>query len=408
MTSMMPEPQMPVTRGVGRKGGVVGPGVGADDAEAGLLRHRVDLDALDGTGRGALAGGDSGALEGGAGRGGAGEDAGGVAEEDLGVGTDVDDEHQLLGAVRALGERHRGGVGTDVAGDAGQDVDARVGVEAEVDLLGPEVERVGGGEGEGRLAELGRVDAEQEVVHDRVADDHRLEDQRAVDPGLGRRLPGEIVERGADGPRHLGGAARVQHRVGDAGHQVLAEADLRVHQAGRGEDLAGLEVAEVAGDGGRADVDGEAVDRALVEARPDVEDARLGAVAVDGDGDAPAALAERGLEHLQGAEVALGVGDAPLLGEGALEALEVAGGVVHVGLGDLDVVEAGRGVHDDGAGLGALADHLLVDLGLGRHVDDGVATDLGRQPRRRPGRGRGRGHSAPRRRSRPRGRLRRR
>ena len=52
------------------------------------------------------------------------------------------------------------------------------GWQAELDLLGPEVERVGGGEREGRLAELGRVDAEEQVVHDRVADDHRLEDQR--------------------------------------------------------------------------------------------------------------------------------------------------------------------------------------------------------------------------------------
>ena len=81
--------------------------------------------------------------------------------------------------LRALGEGDGGGVGADVAGDAGQDVDAGVLVQAELDLLGPEVERVGGGEREGGLAELGRVDAEDEVVHDRVADDHRLEDQLA-------------------------------------------------------------------------------------------------------------------------------------------------------------------------------------------------------------------------------------
>ena len=53
----------------------------------------------------------------------------------------------------------------------------------------------------------------------------------------------------------------------------------------------------------------------------------------------------------------------PLLGQRPLEALQVAGGLVHVGLGDLDVVEAGGGVERDGAGLGALADDLLVDLG---------------------------------------------
>ena len=50
---------------------------------------------------------------------------------------------------------------------------------------------------------------------------------------------------------------------------------------------------------------------------------------------------------------------------------------MHVGLGDLDVIEPGRRVHDDRPSLGALADHLLVDLGLGRHVDDDVGLDLG-------------------------------
>ena len=66
----------------------------------------------------------------------------------------------------------------------------------------------------------------------------------------------------------------------------------------------------------------------------------------------------------------------PLLGQRALEPLQVAGGLVHVGLGHLDVVEPGGGVEGDGAGLGALADDLLVDLALGRHVDDDVAEDL--------------------------------
>ena len=66
----------------------------------------------------------------------------------------------------------------------------------------------------------------------------------------------------------------------------------------------------------------------------------------------------------------------PLLGQRPLEALQVAGGLVHVGLGHLDVVEPGGGVERDGAGLGALAHDLLVDLGLGGHVDDGVAEEL--------------------------------
>ncbi len=359
------------------EGGVVGPEVAADDAEAGLFRDRVNLDALDGAGGGALAGRDLRALEGGTRGGGAGEDAGAVAEEDLGVGADVDHEHQVVGELGRLREGDGGGVGAHVAGNAGQDVDAGVGVEAEFDLLGPEVERVGGGEREGCLAELGGVDAEQEVVHDRVADDHGLEDQGRGDAGFGGGLDGQRVEGLSDRAGHLLRATGVHHRVGDAAHQVFAEADLRVHQAGGGADLAGGEIAEVAGDGGRADVDGEAVDGAVVEARPDVQDARLRAIGVDGTGDLPVALAQRGLQHLQGAQVALDAVELPLLGQRPFEALQVTGGLVHVWFGYLDVVEAGGGVEGDGAGLGALADHLAVDLALGRDVDDGVGEELG-------------------------------
>ena len=58
MTSMIPEPQMPVmpvSRDAGREGRLVRPGVDADDPEARLERLAVDPDALDGAGRGALA-----------------------------------------------------------------------------------------------------------------------------------------------------------------------------------------------------------------------------------------------------------------------------------------------------------------------------------------------------------------
>jgi hypothetical protein len=73
------------------KPGSVGPEVGADDLEARLLRVRVDLDPFDGAGGGALAGTDLRALEGGTGGGGAGEHALGVAQQDLGIGADIDD-----------------------------------------------------------------------------------------------------------------------------------------------------------------------------------------------------------------------------------------------------------------------------------------------------------------------------
>ncbi len=48
-----------------------------------------------------------------------------------------------------------------------------------------EVQRIRRRKGKGRLSEFHRVDAEQKVVHHRVADEDRLEDQRRIDIRLG-------------------------------------------------------------------------------------------------------------------------------------------------------------------------------------------------------------------------------
>ena len=53
-----------------------------------------------------------------------------VAEHDLRVGADVHEQRELLGQVRALGEDDTGGIRADVAGDARQGVDARAGIAA--------------------------------------------------------------------------------------------------------------------------------------------------------------------------------------------------------------------------------------------------------------------------------------
>ncbi len=99
-----------------------------------------------------------------------------VAEHDFGVRADIDQQRHLVGKVRTLGEHHARGIGADVAGDARQHVDARVAVQLEVDDIRPQRERVIDGERERRAAEFHRIDAEQQVMHDRIADQRRLED----------------------------------------------------------------------------------------------------------------------------------------------------------------------------------------------------------------------------------------
>ena len=116
-----------------------------------------------------------------------------------------------------------------------------------------------------------------------------------IDEGLWRRLPGLAPGQAivafphlAHGRRHLRRPTGIHHAVGDARHQILAEADLRVHRPRRGQHLAGQEVAQVRGDRGRAHVHREAVD-GVEKAGPGRHDARA---PVHRHRDLPAALAQ--------------------------------------------------------------------------------------------------------------------
>ncbi len=197
---------------------------------------------------------------------------------------------------------------------------------------------------------------------------------RGPTPASLQTLVTSVVDRLAHDLGHLRIAARIHHHIADAAHQILAEADLGIHQAGGGDDIAAGEIAEMAGDGGRADIDRKPIDL-VVEARPDRGD--LLAV-MDGDRDLPLALAQRLLQALDHAQVGIEILQVPLLAQRLFHALQIAGGIVHVRLGDLDVMQAHHGIELDRPHLGPLAHHLLVDLAFRRHVDDGIAIEQGR------------------------------
>jgi hypothetical protein len=192
-----------------------------------------------------------------------------------------------------------------------------------------------------------------------------------------RQTHRQLVQRRAHGLRHLDRAARVHHGVGDPAHQVLAEADLRVHDARGRQHRPVPEVRQMRGDGGRPHVDGQPVEPPLPEPRPDVDQPvmRVAVPLVDHHRDRPVPLAQHGLERLEHRQRRLHPLDLPLVAERGLQPFEIARGLVHVGLGHLDVVEPRGRVHDDGAGVHGLADDLLVHLALGRHVDHHVALD---------------------------------
>ena len=127
------------------------------------------------------------------------------------------------------------------------------------------------------------------------------------------------------------------------------------------------------GDRGRADVEGDAVG-ALDEAGPDRDDV---AALAQRDRDLPAARAQRLLQAARARrKLGVRVRDAPLRVERLLQAAEVAGGIVHVGFGDLDIVQAHDRIDVDRMRLGALAHDLAMNLAFRRHVDDEIAADL--------------------------------
>ena len=102
-----------------------------------------------------------------------------------------------------------------------------------------------------------------------------------------------------------------------------------------------------------------------------------GAREIDGSGDLPLALAQHLLQVSDDRQVAGEAGDLPLIFQRLVDTLEIGGGLVHVRLFDLDEAQARAGIEFDGAGIGLLADDLLVDLRLRRHVDDEIAHDPG-------------------------------
>ena len=136
-------------------------------------------------------------------------------------------------------------------------------------------------------------------MHDRVADERELEDVGPIDPGVLGQPGDERLERRPYGPGHLARALGMEHRVGHAAHQVLAEPDLRVHHARRGEHLAVGQADQVAGERRRPDVHRHP-EHVLVVARPDRGDRAL---LVDGDGHGVVASGQRRLESADDVQV---------------------------------------------------------------------------------------------------------
>ena len=116
------------------------------------------------------------------------------------------------------------------------------------------------------------------------------------------------------------------------------------------------------GDRRRADIEGDS-QRPLMKAGHHGDDV---AALAQRHGDLPLAGAQRLLQAAQDAEIGARLAKTPLPGERRLQAAQVAGGIVHVGLAHLDIIEAHDGIDDDRMGFGALAHDLAMDLRIRR------------------------------------------
>ncbi len=227
-----------------------------------------------------------------------------------------------------------------MARDAGQEPGIAAGVNRQAQIARPDAGPLIKHQREGLHAKLGRVDAKHQVMHRRVTNDCQLDHVLAVDLRLTRQRSDQIGQR----PLHRGCQFRrralILLQIRDPAHQVFTKPDLRVHHAGRGQHLAGIEGAEVACDGGSAHIDRDPVDPVL-EPGPDSD--RLAALP-HGDGRlelAPIGLArsQRGRETREASDVPRKPLQAPIIGERGDDPLKIRPLILHAGLRQLHVMK---------------------------------------------------------------------
>ena len=217
------------------------------------------------------------------------------------------------------------------------------------------------------LAQEARVEAEQQVRHGRVAGERHLVDLVVLDPVALLQHDEQLVD-GLDGEALQPREAALAARVDDARDHVVAAGDLLVVGALGVDHAPRLEVDEVGDDRRRAEVDGDAHAALAEDAGVDADEARRQVRAVhpvahlEGDLDLPVGHAQVAAQAAQHRQLGADLLDAVLLGQRALQAVEVARVVGERRRLDVEVEHAHRRVLPPVAG-----DRQRLGLG------DGVA-----------------------------------
>ena len=186
------------------------------------------LHHLDGAGRGSHAAADHRPFERGAGRGGGGQQAVAVAEDELAVRADVQEQPYPRVAVHARGKKSCNDVASDIGAESGEHRRPSPLVHPHAHLMGQYLWEEPRRHDERRHPQGSRVDTEHYVGHGGVAGEGDLVDLRRRDASLLADRDGQLVEGLVRETREPVERARLQHDGADTRDHVRAEALLLV------------------------------------------------------------------------------------------------------------------------------------------------------------------------------------
>ena len=296
-----------------------------------------------------------------------------ITEHDFGIGADIDEQLHCISAMRTFGKDRRCRVGTHVPRNTGAHVVHRTrGLEADV-ACSPVCGFVGS-QDERRRTKWRRVDAKKDVVHDRVAHHGDLEHARNVDVCLFHEIIHQRIDRLTNDAREFGIPTRVHHHVRHSTHQIFAEANLWIHRPRTGQHLARKQLDQVTGDGGAADVDGNAV-RGVNETGPHGHD--LVCIHRNSHSGAAISFFDRLVHSLQCCRMHRGPRSSMLRSNRSTDLFFGGDSIAELRLLHLHVQQREVRIDDHATKIDVLAHHLAMHLARGRYVDDDITAHLG-------------------------------
>ena len=117
-----------------------------------------------------------------------------------------------------------------------------------------------GHQAKGCAAQFTRVDAQQQMVHGRVADYHHFQNIVGQNRRGGTEFADQPVEAVDNTGVHPFGAVLVHHGVANAAHQIFAIRHLGIHTTGRSQQFPGAQVTKMGRHRGRANIDGNPIE----------------------------------------------------------------------------------------------------------------------------------------------------